>query len=163
MPLNDREPQFLQVYFIGNDEDELQNRSNIYKNMDQEIIENLQKFYHKNNKLIKLFKYALELMPKDTCKIIFKADKVPAKDHKKRYNAPDKNDIAIVMVDNGSVSRDIILHKRNSEIQRVRETHGCYDALQYPILFWNGDYGYHFNLTHNNSTKKVNRNFTIYI
>lgn len=40
--------------------------------------------------------------------------------------------------------RDIIINRRNANLQRVTETHRSYDALQYPILFWQGEDGYHF-------------------
>ncbi|GFW65285.1 helitron_like_N domain-containing protein [Trichonephila clavipes] len=42
--------------------------------------------------------------------------------------------------------RDIVLHRRNDKLINVRETHRCYDALQYPIIFWDGADGYHFNV-----------------
>jgi len=29
---------------------------------------------------------------------------------------------------------------------RIAETHQCYNALQYPIIFWDGADGYHFNI-----------------
>ena len=40
---------------------------------------------------------------------------------------------------------DIILHKQNVQLVRIAETHRSYDALQYPIIFWDGANGYHFN------------------
>jgi len=57
--------------------------------------------------------------------------------------------------------RDIIIQRQNTNLQRVSETHRSYDALQYPILFWQGEDGYHFNVMQINSvtgaatTKKV--------
>lgn len=135
--------------------EEINQRCAINENLNQDIIVNLQKFFHKHNSLINLFKYALELMPTNEYKLILKADKVPKGDHYKRYSVPNKNDIAIIMVGEESNSRDIILHKRNSELQRVRETHRSYDALQYPILFWQGDDGYHFNIIQNNLKKVI--------
>ena len=37
-----------------------------------------------------------------------------------------------------------ILEKKNNQLQRVAETHRSYDALQYPLIFWEGEDGYHF-------------------
>ena len=54
--------------------------------------------------------------------------------------------MAIVIVDEEFNSRDIILHRRNGDVQRVSETHRSYDGLQYTILFWQGEDGYHFNI-----------------
>lgn len=43
-------------------------------------------------------------------------------------------------------SRDIVLRRRNNQLQRACETHRSYDALQYPILFCRGEDGYSINL-----------------
>jgi hypothetical protein len=37
------------------------------------------------------------------------------------------------------------------QLQRIHETHRSYDALQYPLMFWKGDDGYHFNIKMINS------------
>lgn len=57
--------------------------------------------------------------------------------------------------------RDIIIKRKDATLQRVSETHRLYDALQYPLIYWNGQDGYHFNLYEQNSSKKV-RIFTFY-
>ena len=49
------------------------------------------------------------------------------------------------MVGDQFLPRDIILHKRNAQLVRIAETHRCYDAVQYPIIFWDGADGYHSN------------------
>ncbi|GFX34781.1 helitron_like_N domain-containing protein [Trichonephila clavipes] len=41
------------------------------------------------------------------------------------------------------MERDIILETRNSSIQKIADTHRSYGALQYPLMFWQGDDGYH--------------------
>ena len=63
-----------------------------------------------------------------------------------RYNASTIDEVAIVMVGNQSQPRDIVLHLRNDPLINVAETHHCYDALQYPLIFWDGADGYHFNV-----------------
>jgi Helitron helicase-like domain at N-terminus len=62
--------------------------------------------------------------------------------------------MAIVIVGNDFDRRDIVLHKRNNQLQRVSETHRSYDALQYPLLFWQGEDGYHFLIKKVNPTTK---------
>lgn len=47
--------------------------------------------------------------------------------------------------------RDIILHRRDAKLERVSETHRWYDALQYPLLFWEGEDGYNFKIMQVNS------------
>lgn len=139
---------------MGNEDVETDQRCNISERIKREIISKLQVFFHQHNHLIRICKYALENMPTDEYKLVIKADKIPTNDHKKRYSVPTINEIAIIMVE-GNKSRDIILHKRSSELTRVRETHRSYDALQYPLLFWRGDDGYHFNIFKTDSNKKV--------
>ena len=49
--------------------------------------------------------------------------------------SPTIDEVAIVMFSDQFLPRDIILHKRNAQLVRIFETHRCYDALQYPIIF----------------------------
>ena len=77
-------------------------------------------------------------MPTDTHKIVISAHKTPTGQQVRRYNAPTIDEVAIVMVGDQFLPRDIILNKRNAQLVRIAETHRCYDALQYPIIFWDG-------------------------
>ncbi|XP_063907805.1 uncharacterized protein LOC135125948 [Zophobas morio] len=93
-----------------------------------------------------MFKIALDLMPSDSHKIIIRADKTPAGKHTRRFNSPTIDEVAVIIVGENLQSRDIVLHRRNSDLKRVSETHRSYDALQYPLIFWQGEDGYHFNI-----------------
>ncbi|GFX72010.1 helitron_like_N domain-containing protein [Trichonephila clavipes] len=84
-------------------------------------------------------------MPAYDYAVVIRADKRPVGQHERQLNAPTIDEVAIVIVDEEFESRDIILHRRSGDIQRVSETHRSYDGLQYPILFWRDD-GYHFNI-----------------
>lgn len=99
------------------------------------IVEQLQKFFHQHNELVALFTTALDHMPSDNYKIVIRADKALAGQHAGRFNAPTIDEVAIVVVGENFENRDIVLHRRNDQLQRVSETHRSYDALQYPILF----------------------------
>lgn len=79
-------------------------------------------------------------MPTDDHKIIIKAD------NNGRYSAPTVGEVAIVVAGDNREPRDIIIHRRNNELTCISETHRSYDALQYPIIFWQGENGYHFNI-----------------
>lgn len=136
----------MQVYFLGDENTEINHRCGAIDGLNREIISSLQKMLHENNHLIQIFKYALEQLPKDDYKIVLKADKIPSDHHVKRYNLPTINEVAILMVDTEANNRDIIICKRNNTLQRVCETHKSYDSLQYPLLFPLGEDGYHFEL-----------------
>lgn len=155
LPIENEDSKFLQVYFIGNESDETNARLKNTNGLRRDIIEDLQKMFHEKNQLIKVFKYALENMPTDEYKLVLTADKTPVGIHKKCFSIPTCNDVAIIMVENENCSRDIILKHRDKSLHRVRETHKSYDALQYPVILWQGDDAYHFNLIQTNSTKKV--------
>lgn len=146
LPLPDNDYQFLQMFFIGNEDEEITQRCTIANHTRRDIVQELQRMFHQHNELVRLFKTALDRMPSDNHKIVIRADKTPAGEHVRRFNAPTINDVAIVIVGDQFPNRDIVLHRRNECLIRVSETHRSYDALQYPILFWRGDDGYHLNI-----------------
>jgi hypothetical protein len=106
----------------------------------------LQRVLHANNTYVALFKAALERMPTGDYKVVTRVDKTPTGEHRRRFNAPTFDEVTIVMVGNDFCTRDIFLQKRNNTLQRVAETHKSYDALQYPLFFWQGEDGYHFQI-----------------
>ncbi|GBP35443.1 hypothetical protein EVAR_94894_1 [Eumeta japonica] len=85
-------------------------------------------------------------MISDDYKIVIRADKRPRGEHERRFNAPQIDEVAVVIVDNENTSRDIIVQRRRKGLQRIAETHRSYDALQYPLIFLHGEDGYHFNI-----------------
>lgn len=48
--------------------------------------------------------------------------------------------------------RDIVLHGRSGQLQRVSELHPSYDALQYPLIFVRAEDGYDINILQHNAT-----------
>ncbi|GBM69672.1 hypothetical protein AVEN_124453-1 [Araneus ventricosus] len=88
----------------------------------------------------------LERMSTDQCKLIIRADKTPAGEHERRFNAPTINKVTIVMVADESYRRDIIIQKKCEGLERIAETHRSYDSLQYLVIFWQGEDWYHFDL-----------------
>lgn len=146
LPVPNGEHRFLQIYFLGNSDDEVDIRCAITSGTRREIIQILQNFFHQHNALVALFKTALDQMPSDNHQIVIRADKTPSGEHSGRFNAPTNSEVAIVIVGDQFEARDIILQRRNEQLKRVSETHRSYDALQYPILFWQGEDGYHFQL-----------------
>lgn len=62
------------------------------------------------------------------------------------HQVPTIDEVTIVVVDENLENRDTVLHRRSNQLQRLSETHRSYDTLQYPILFWQGEDGYHFSM-----------------
>ncbi|XP_026467790.1 uncharacterized protein LOC113371378 [Ctenocephalides felis] len=146
LPLPDVDHQFLQIYFLGNQDAEVNTRCTHNPSVKRSVVQQLQTFLHRNNCLVNLFKVALDRMPSDSHNIVIRADKTPAGEHAGRFNSPTIDEVAIVVVGEYMQSRDIVLHRRNNELRRVSETHRSYDALQYPLIFWQGEDGYHFSV-----------------
>ncbi|XP_075977347.1 uncharacterized protein LOC142977354 [Anticarsia gemmatalis] len=148
VPSPDEPHQFLQIYFISSMVDQLNVRCNIQgtQQLKRRIIEQLQAFFHANNAVVNMFKTALEQMPSDTHKFVIRADCTPTGEHVRRFNAPTVNDVAAIIVGDPTKSRDIVVQRRSNIMHRVNETHRLYDALQYPIIYWQGQDGYDITL-----------------
>lgn len=146
LPLPDADHQFLQIYFIGNDEDEANRRCQISSSVRRDIIIRIQTMLHQNNELVKIFRTSMDRMPSDNHQIVFRPDKAPTTEHVGRFNAPTINDVAIIVVGEPHQQRDIILQRRNNTLVRVSETHRSYDSLQYPLMFPKGEDGYHLTI-----------------
>jgi hypothetical protein len=99
---------------------------------------------------VPLFETALERMPTDDYKVAISADKTPTGEHRRRFNAPTLEEVPIVMVSNDFGTRDVVLQKKNNTLQGVAETHRSYDALQYPLIVWQGEDCYHFQIPQTN-------------
>ena len=48
--------------------------------------------------------------------------------------------------------RDIRIQRRDNTMQIIQDKHRSYDALQYPLVFWDGEDGYHLNIKQRNPT-----------
>ncbi|GFT13183.1 putative DNA helicase [Trichonephila clavipes] len=145
LPLPDADHKFLQIYFMANSDEQIEQRCHYNAGTRREIVGALQGLFDQHNELVRLFKTAIQRMPADDYAVVIRADKRPVGQHERQLNAPTIDEVAIVIVGEEFESRDIILHRRSGDIQRVSETHRSYDGLQYPILFWRDD-GYHFNI-----------------
>ncbi|XP_075210401.1 uncharacterized protein LOC142317738 [Lycorma delicatula] len=126
LPFSDSDHKFLQMYFIGDDRDEVDARCEIHTSLRRSIISQLQRLLHERNNLVGLFKTAIDMMPSDTHKIVIHADKTPAGEHVRRYNAPTIDEVAIVIVGDQFQPRDIVLHRRNDQLINVAETSLCH-------------------------------------
>jgi len=104
----------------------------------------LQQMLHQHNSYVHIFKSTLQKMRINAYRVVIRTDKKPAGEHERRFNEPVTNEVAIVISGNEFDRRDIVLEKRNNQLQRVAETHRSYDALQYPLIFWEEEDGYNF-------------------
>lgn len=161
LPAPEHDRKYLQIYFMGNEQQEIDRRCAVIPGARRAIVTDIQRLLHEQNQLVRLFKTALDQMPADEYRVVIRADKAPANEHAGRFNAPTFNEVAIVMVGQEFERRDIIIRRRDASIHRIAETHRSYDALQYPLIFCRGEDGYHFNIkqidpySHEPTNKKV--------
>uniref|UniRef100_A0A8D8YMS1 ATP-dependent DNA helicase n=2 Tax=Cacopsylla melanoneura TaxID=428564 RepID=A0A8D8YMS1_9HEMI len=151
IPASGEDPQFLQIYFVGNTADELQARLSINgcENLSPDIVSGLQDMLHEHNVYIRELKAAVETVARSSeYNVVIHADRKPPGAHPGVCNAPTTNEIAVVLVDQqNSNGRDVVLRLNDGTLHRIPETHRSYDCLQYPLMFCRGEDGY--NLTGN--------------
>ncbi|UYV78775.1 hypothetical protein LAZ67_16002710 [Cordylochernes scorpioides] len=140
------QPAFLQVFFIGDSSAEVATRHRNFPITKPHIVSILQDMLHRHNPYVHLFKASIEKMPSPDYKLVIKAEKAPPGHHSRTFNAATINEVAIVIVQENCDRRDIVLSKRGSGVQRIDEFDRSYNALQYPLVFWNGQDGYHFHI-----------------
>ncbi|GBP20084.1 hypothetical protein EVAR_13856_1 [Eumeta japonica] len=119
LPVPDSDYKFLQIYFMGDSARQVDQRCAHNNSVKRPVVEQLQLFFHQYNALVALFKTALDDMPSDNHKIVIKADKTPAEQHR-RFNAPTTDEVAIVIVGENVENRDIVLHRRNNHLILAR-------------------------------------------
>jgi hypothetical protein len=74
-------------------------------------------------------------MPTDEYEVIIRADRRPAGEHERRFNAPPVDEVAVVISGYEFHQWDIVIQRRGDSLQRIPETHRSYDGLQYPVIF----------------------------
>uniref|UniRef100_W5LVJ9 ATP-dependent DNA helicase n=1 Tax=Lepisosteus oculatus TaxID=7918 RepID=W5LVJ9_LEPOC len=153
LPVEEELPKFVQIYFMGDEQESTDRRCHLMPSV--HTIQSLQNMLHEHNNFVRSFKSVLQDPELRDHKVIIRADKTPAGEHKSRFNAPTTNEVAILLLDQDAGKRDIILHQRDDTHQRILETHHSHDALQYPIIFWKGQDGYFINILSLSSGKKV--------
>lgn len=135
-PQNQRQPSFLQIYFMDG-EDQILRRSNITDGLCQNTLLDIQDALSENHKYVRELKCAYEFARTENMadfKIVINEAARPPGSHERTYNAPALKEVAILMPNNPVGQRDIVLHTRNDRLQRISELHKAYDCLQYPIL-----------------------------
>ena len=86
-----------------------------------------------------MFKLAKEIFEEEDTptdvKIVINEAKWPSGEHSRRYNRPLSDDIAVLMPNDATSNRDIVLHYRDGSLQHISELHRGHDPIQYLLLF----------------------------
>ena len=80
-------------------------------------------------------------------RIVINETKSPSGEHySRRYNNPISDWIGVLMPNDATNNRDIVLHYRDGGLKHISELHRSYDSMQYPLLFLYSTDGWHVNL-----------------
>ena len=71
---------------------------------------------------------------------------VKAEDHEITFNASTLNEFAVLMPNDPIGLRDIRLHTRSNQLQRISALHRAYETLQHPLLIPHGTNGWSLEL-----------------
>lgn len=94
---------------------------------------------HETHPYIKEFKTALEMLE---LTLIIRADRWPAGEHPRCFNAPTTNEVAAIVVREEYSKQDIALQHQDNWLPHISETHLSYDCFQYPLMFPYGEDSY---------------------
>ena len=117
VPTQGESPKFAQIYFIDNEESEVATRSAIVNGLKPDIIRGINQLLHQTNHYVELFKVAKEIFEQEdtptNVRIVINETKRPSCEHSRRYNRPLSDEIGVLMPNDATNNRDIVLHYRD--------------------------------------------------
>ncbi|XP_021761301.1 uncharacterized protein LOC110726143 [Chenopodium quinoa] len=134
-------PKYLQLYFYDG-QIELEHRINCFSELRQDVIDILMRVTE-NNPYARFFRSLKEVNVNETTNIIINSNTVP---DQRVYNAPISVEVAVIWPDSVSSSHSswphILVTAKSAKSHRIAHYYGCYDPLQYPLLFPKGECGW---------------------
>lgn len=162
IPNDGEDPKFCQLY-IYDTENEVENRLKWVsvkdgKTVDADIVEGLLTMLDETNELTKYFRMARDRFkeqPVQDLKIVMKVCR-SVTGHE-NFIGPS-NEVGAIMVgdlEDTCGERDIIVETKSKGLERISDIHPKLMALQYPLLFPDGEDGYHDDIPYVQSDKRV--------
>jgi len=148
LPINGQQPCFAQIYIHDSDphRQSLMRTSYHHDHLHQSTVLLLQHMLYLHNPYVKVFKIAKERLSIDENISLH----IKIVDHQHldphRYNRPTASEIAVILPGTREEQldyRDIVLETRDDRLKRISELHSGYCSLRYPLLFSNGQQGWH--------------------
>ncbi|KAL0298249.1 UNVERIFIED_CONTAM: hypothetical protein Sangu_3152400 [Sesamum angustifolium] len=133
---NEKGPNSFQLYFIET-ENEVENRMRILENSSicEATVQKLLRVLL-GNPYAKIFRRLKDYPSVKDIQLHISKD---VKLDQRVYNSPAADQVAAIWVEgnDGDIpfERDIIVHSHSGDRHRIKHYYGCYDPLQYPILF----------------------------
>ena len=138
----DGHPSYLQLYFYDTDH-EVENRIYQSPKLRPDVVQKLMNILT-INPYCEFFRSLRDFPITDDTRIFIRCD--PQLDQRV-YNAPSASQVAGIWIENSDTNqlaeRDIIIYSHSGNSHKIKHYFGCYDPLQYPLLFPYGDSGWH--------------------
>ena len=119
-----------------------------------DIIRGINQLLHERNHYVEVFQVPKEIFEQEetptNVRIVINETK---NEHSRRYYRPLSDEIGVLMPNDATSNRDIVLHYRDGGLKHISELHRGYDPMQYPLLFLDGTDGCHVNLKLRNGRK----------
>ncbi|XP_031094289.1 uncharacterized protein LOC115998774 [Ipomoea triloba] len=134
-------PRNLQLYFYDTDH-EIQNRVESVARLEENIVKALIEVMS-CNPYATFFRSLKDVVHSDDFSILLNSS--PSLDQR-LYNSPTASQVAAVWIedyDGVEDNRNIRVYAHCGRSQNIQYYYGCYDPLQYPLLFPFGDVGWH--------------------
>ncbi|KAL6620651.1 hypothetical protein ACP70R_035790 [Stipagrostis hirtigluma subsp. patula] len=154
LPSSGRRPEYCQLY-IFDTENEVRNRMAVASHGDdafqpnEDIVASLVAMFDSHNPVVQVFRTARDRLSHETDdRYSVKIFSVPNQ-HGSVYSAPVASEVVgLVVNDLGTTDdgRDLVVQDHSSNLQKIKETHCKFMAMQYPILFPYGEDGFHEDL-----------------
>ena len=116
LPVSPEEPKFLQIYFIADTAKQVDRRCSVMQGLKPSTVQALQTMLHAVNPYIQGFKCAIDRLSGPEMRVVIRADKHPAGEHERCYNAPTTDDVGIIVVGEQCERRDIVLETRSNSL-----------------------------------------------
>ena len=150
-PADGKKAKFMQVFFTGGENNDKDTWNNVTPEM-LEILSNIRTFIMRHNSFIIALKLLLDVVTRETpnYKLVI-SEHAPADAAPRTYNRPVCNEVAAIIVNEGSCDatapskRELILHARyGGPLRTVPSTHSSFDPLSYVLTHIHGDTGWTF-------------------
>ena len=155
-------PKFLQVYFLDSF---AETSSRGVLGLNKHIIENITHCLHLNNHYLREITTAKELFEESNIeerKIVIQEERRAQGEYSRRYNLQTAPEVAILMENEPTANRDIIIFLKDGHLKRISELHPGYDPMQYPLLFPYVTDGYHIYIRGRNGRKVTQQQYYSY-